>query len=99
VPEPEEASTEREREREMDSDEEDFVFVGTPIQKEEEVTTRKKRALAETSGHLRTLPAWKQEVHISLFIFLNFSAYLQIVDVKFYSMRCDCCVSWYSMPL
>ncbi|KAJ8452214.1 hypothetical protein Cgig2_006019 [Carnegiea gigantea] len=46
----------------MDSDEEDFVFVGTPIEREEEINSRKKKALAETSGHLRTLPAWKQEV-------------------------------------
>lgn len=46
----------------MDSDEEDFVFYGTPIEREEEITTRKKKALAQAGGHLRTLPAWKQEV-------------------------------------
>lgn len=46
----------------MDSDEEDFVFYGTPIQREEEITTRKKKAVAEASGNLRALPAWKQEV-------------------------------------
>ncbi|KAJ1394714.1 G patch domain-containing protein, N-terminal [Sesbania bispinosa] len=46
----------------MDSDEDDFVFYGTPIEREEELTSRKKKAIAESSGHLRTLPAWKQEV-------------------------------------
>ncbi|XLS46264.1 hypothetical protein HN51_003129 [Arachis hypogaea] len=46
----------------MDSDEEDFVFYGTPIEREEELTSRKKKAIAESSGQLRTLPAWKQEV-------------------------------------
>ncbi|XP_074277999.1 G patch domain-containing protein TGH [Silene latifolia] len=47
----------------MDSDEEDFVYVGTPILNEEETsTTRKKKALAEASSQLRTLPSWKQEV-------------------------------------
>lgn len=46
----------------MDSDGEDFVFYGTPIEREEEITTRKKKAVAEASGQLRTLPAWKQEV-------------------------------------
>lgn len=46
----------------MDSDEEDFVFYGTPIEREEDLTSRKKKAIAESSGQLRTLPAWKQEV-------------------------------------
>ncbi|KAL8479362.1 hypothetical protein ACS0TY_026289 [Phlomoides rotata] len=47
----------------MPSDEEDFVFYGTPIEREEEITTRKKKAVAEASGQLRTaLPPWKQEV-------------------------------------
>ncbi|KAH7852238.1 hypothetical protein Vadar_022361 [Vaccinium darrowii] len=46
----------------MDSDEEDFVFYGTPIEREEEVTSRKKKAVADASGLLRTLPPWKQEV-------------------------------------
>ncbi|KAF8005787.1 hypothetical protein BT93_K0157 [Corymbia citriodora subsp. variegata] len=46
----------------MDSDEEDFVFYGTPIEREEDVSSRKKKALAEASGNLRSLPAWKQEV-------------------------------------
>ncbi|KAL2470149.1 G patch domain-containing protein TGH [Abeliophyllum distichum] len=46
----------------MDSDEEDFVFYGTPIEREEDVTSRKKKAVAEASGQLRTLPPWKQEV-------------------------------------
>ncbi|KAL0456513.1 UNVERIFIED_CONTAM: G patch domain-containing protein TGH [Sesamum latifolium] len=47
----------------MSSDDEDFVFYGTPIEREEEITTRKKKAIAEASGQLRTaLPPWKQEV-------------------------------------
>ncbi|VFQ64931.1 unnamed protein product [Cuscuta campestris] len=46
----------------MDSDEEDFVFFGTPIEREEDATSRKKKAVAEASGQLRTLPSWKQEV-------------------------------------
>ncbi|KAM7471178.1 hypothetical protein LguiA_009361 [Lonicera macranthoides] len=47
----------------MDSDEDDFVFYGTPIEREEDITTsRKKKAVAEASGQLRTLVPWKQEV-------------------------------------
>lgn len=46
----------------MDSDEEDYVFFGTPIEREEEITSRRKKAAAEASGNLRSLPPWKQEV-------------------------------------
>ncbi|KAM5571061.1 G patch domain-containing protein TGH [Rosa sericea] len=47
----------------MDSDEEDFVFYGTPIAREDDVnTSRKKKSVAEASGQLRTLAPWKQEV-------------------------------------
>lgn len=46
----------------MDSDEEDFLFYGTPIEREEDIATRKKKAVAEASGQLRTLVPWKQEV-------------------------------------
>ncbi|XVE56710.1 hypothetical protein DITRI_Ditri04bG0032700 [Diplodiscus trichospermus] len=46
----------------MDSDEEDYVFFGTPIEREEEITNRRKKAAAEASGNLRSLPSWKQEV-------------------------------------
>lgn len=46
----------------MESDEDDFVFYGTPIAREEDLTSRKKKAVAEASGQLRTLPPWKQEV-------------------------------------
>ncbi|KAK8686275.1 hypothetical protein V6N13_125302 [Hibiscus sabdariffa] len=46
----------------MDSDEEDYVFFGTPIEREEEITNRRKKAAAEASGNLRALPPWKQEV-------------------------------------
>lgn len=56
----------------MDSDEEDFVFYGTPIEREEEVSSRKKKALAEASGNLRSLPAWKQEVALRLSIPFSF---------------------------
>jgi hypothetical protein len=50
----------------MDSDEEDYVFHGTPIEREEEFTSRKKKAIAEASGNLRSLPVWKQEVRLKL---------------------------------
>ncbi|KAJ4877480.1 G patch domain-containing protein TGH [Raphanus sativus] len=46
----------------MGSNEDDFVFLGTPIEREEEIGSRKKKAVAGASGNLRTLPAWKQEV-------------------------------------
>ncbi|KFK27632.1 hypothetical protein AALP_AA8G408400 [Arabis alpina] len=46
----------------MGSDEEDFVFHGTPIEREDEIGSRKKKAVALASGNLKTLPAWKQEV-------------------------------------
>jgi hypothetical protein len=44
-----------------DSDEEDFVAYGTPIEREEDTSARRRRAIAE-AGQLRALPAWKQEV-------------------------------------
>lgn len=47
----------------MDTDEGDYVFFGTPIEREEDITTsRRKKSIAESAGHLRTLPSWKQEV-------------------------------------
>ncbi|KAF5807364.1 putative G patch domain-containing protein [Helianthus annuus] len=46
----------------MASDEEDFVFFGTPIEREEDTISRKKKSIAEASGQLRTLAPWKQEV-------------------------------------
>lgn len=49
----------------MESDDDDYVFFGTPIEREEEITSRKKKAVAEASGHLRTLPVWKQEVRFT----------------------------------
>ncbi|XP_072984098.1 G patch domain-containing protein TGH homolog isoform X2 [Typha latifolia] len=45
----------------MDADEEDYVFYGTPIEREEDTSARKRKAIAD-AGQLRTLPAWKQEV-------------------------------------
>lgn len=58
----------------MDSDLEDFVFYGTPIEREEDSTSRKKKAIAESAGQLRTLPAWKQEVS-----FISFNRIAKIV--------------------
>ncbi|XP_009136393.1 G patch domain-containing protein TGH [Brassica rapa] len=46
----------------MGLDEDDFVFHGTPIEREDEIASRKKKAVAGASGTLKTLPAWKQEV-------------------------------------
>ncbi|KAM1984601.1 hypothetical protein ACFX16_012845 [Malus domestica] len=46
----------------MASDEDDFVLYGTPIEREEEFTNRKKKSVAEISGNLHTLVPWKQEV-------------------------------------
>ncbi|KAH7682713.1 G patch domain-containing protein 1 [Dioscorea alata] len=45
----------------MDGDEEDHVFYGTPIEREEDTSTRKRKAAAD-AGQLRSLPVWKQEV-------------------------------------
>lgn len=67
----------------MDSDEEDFVFYGTPIEREEEVTSRKKKAVADASGLLRTLPPWKQEV-----ILHNLYPYRRTYTILTY---CLCC--------
>lgn len=47
-----------------DSDDEDLVIYGTPIEREEDTSARKRRAVAE-AGQLRALPAWKQEVFLS----------------------------------
>lgn len=58
----------------MDSDEEDFVFFGTTIEREEDSISRKKKATAESSGQLRTLPAWKQEVSV-----ISFNLFTEIV--------------------
>ncbi|KAK1407403.1 hypothetical protein QVD17_39019 [Tagetes erecta] len=46
----------------MENDEDDFVFFGTPIEREEDTISRKKKSIAEASGQLRTLVPWKQEV-------------------------------------
>jgi G patch domain-containing protein 1 len=45
----------------FDDDDEDLVVYGTPIEREEDTSARKRRAVAE-AGQLRALPAWKQEV-------------------------------------
>jgi hypothetical protein len=71
----------------MDSDEEDLVFFGTPIEREEDSISRKKKAIAESSGQLRTLPAWKQEVRVNSFNLssqnLCFSFNIQVYIVFF----------------
>jgi hypothetical protein len=72
----------------MDSDEEDLVFFGTPIEREEDSISRKKKAIAESSGQLRTLPVWKQEVSVNSFNFffvqnLCFSFNTQVYIVFF----------------
>ncbi|GJT02330.1 G patch domain-containing protein TGH [Tanacetum coccineum] len=43
-------------------DDADFVFYGTPIEREEDQISRKRKSVAEASGQLRTVPAHKQEV-------------------------------------
>lgn len=63
----------------MDSDEEDFVFHGTPIEREEGASSRKKKALAEASGNLRSLPAWKQEVTLT-----PFRAFLRVAPSEYF---------------
>jgi hypothetical protein len=75
----------------MDSDEEDFVFFGTPIEREEDSISRKKKAIAESSGQLRTLPAWKQEVRVNsfnlssqkLFCTFNTEVYINVMLLYF----------------
>jgi G patch domain-containing protein 1 len=54
----------------VDSDDEDLVVYGTPIEREEDTSARKRRAVAE-AGQLRALPAWKQEVFLSPPSFLS----------------------------
>lgn len=57
----------------MESDEEDFIFYGTPIEREEEINSRKKKSVADASGTMRSLPHWKQEVYRYLESNLNLS--------------------------
>ncbi|XP_049935873.1 G patch domain-containing protein TGH isoform X2 [Nymphaea colorata] len=45
----------------VDDTDEDFVFYGTPIEREEELSNRKRKKSAD-SGSMRSLPTWKQEV-------------------------------------
>lgn len=49
-----------------DVDEEDYVYFGTPIEREEETSSRKRKAIAE-AGTVRALAPWKQEVSFHLF--------------------------------
>ena len=61
-----------------DSDDEDFVSYGTPIEREEDISGRKRRAIAE-AGQLRALPAWKQEVWATL---LNLCVCVSVAAVR-----------------
>lgn len=45
----------------MGEDEEDFVYYGTPIEREEDTSSRKRKSISD-AGQLRSLPIWKQEV-------------------------------------
>ncbi|CAN6468425.1 unnamed protein product [Victoria cruziana] len=45
----------------VDYTDEDFVFYGTPIEREEELSNRKRKKSSD-SGSMRSLPTWKQEV-------------------------------------
>ncbi|XP_078431106.1 SWAP (Suppressor-of-White-APricot)/surp domain-containing protein [Wolffia australiana] len=45
----------------MNEGDEDFVFYGTPIEREEEMSRRKRKAVGD-AGQMRSLPVWKQEV-------------------------------------
>lgn len=55
----------------MSGDDEDFVFYGTPIEREEEIRSRRKKAVAEASGQLRTLPPWKQEASVLILFYFR----------------------------
>ncbi|KAJ3692470.1 hypothetical protein LUZ60_012820 [Juncus effusus] len=44
-----------------ESDGDDYVFFGRPIEREEDTSSRKRKAVAD-AGSLRALPTWKQEV-------------------------------------
>ena len=48
----------------FDDEEEDLVVYGTPIEREEDTSARKRRAVAD-AGQPHALPAWKQEVSLS----------------------------------
>ncbi|KAL4190978.1 hypothetical protein AMTRI_Chr07g78540 [Amborella trichopoda] len=45
----------------MDDGDQDYIFFGTPIEREEELSGRKRKMAAE-AGQMRSLPPWKQEV-------------------------------------
>lgn len=45
----------------MADDDDDYIFIGTPIEREEDTSARKRKATAD-AGQLRSLPAWKQDV-------------------------------------
>eukprot|EP00897_Mesotaenium_endlicherianum_P005575 jgi/Mesen1/5045/ME000025S04442 len=44
-----------------DMDDEDYIFFGTPLEREEELKPHKRKEAVE-KGQVRTLPVWKQEV-------------------------------------
>lgn len=61
----------------MAEDEEDFIFYGTPIEREEDTSARKRKAVAD-AGQLRSLPTWKQEVspHTPSLVFFSITGYI-----------------------
>lgn len=48
----------------VDEANEDYLYYGTPIEREEEMTAGHKRKMALDAGQMRRLPPWKQEVFL-----------------------------------
>ena len=46
----------------VDEANEDYLYYGTPIEREEEMTAGHKMKMALDAGQMRRLPPWKQEV-------------------------------------
>lgn len=69
----------------IDEDEEDFVFYGTPIEREEDTSARKRKAVAD-AGQLRSLPQWKQEVSSDFIETLSLSTYMSIFLVLYHQL-------------
>ena len=69
-----------------DSDEDDLVVYGTPIEREEDTSARKRRAVAE-AGQLRALPTWKQEVFLSPSLPRYLYRSAAVMDLSYGDMR------------
>jgi G patch domain-containing protein 1 len=54
----------------VDEENEDYLYYGTPIEREEEMTTGHKRKMTLDVGQMRRLPPWKHEVFIFPFPFV-----------------------------